>query len=104
MRRWPRGMAKCDKNKQDEGTCCSIFILVHLFSEMFVSTKHSDWMHIKFIGPLNCRGGEGNYIYWSCVKYITGNAWVSAIPKKACWFLFYAQQAIFFAKVATDIQ
>ncbi len=41
-------------------------------------------MHIKFIGPLNCLGrGGGNYCYWSCVyKYITGNAWVSALPKK----------------------
>ncbi len=51
-----------------------------------VCQQSSVWMHIKFIGPLNCLGGVGGaiitYFYWSCVyKYITGNAWVSALKK-----------------------
>ncbi len=47
---------------------------------------------INLLDPSAAGGGGGaiiTYFYWSCVyKYITGNAWVSALPKKACWFLF----------------
>ncbi len=44
-------------------------------------------MYIKFIGPLNCLGGWVGQLLPIFIdrvyKYITGNAWVSALPKKA---------------------
>ncbi len=44
-------------------------------------------MHIKFIGPINCLGGQllPIFIDLVCTTYITGNAWVPTLPKKACF-------------------
>ncbi len=69
--------------------CLFLFLQVYFFN-CLQSTVIKCLLNFIYWTPQLPRLGGAiiTYFYWSCVyKYITSNAWVSALSKKACWFL-----------------